>query len=238
MIQKQKILEIVKNNKKALIFGASGLVGTYCLNNLLASDTYKKVISFGRRKLPVVHSKLEQHQIDFEDLKAAASLIKGDDLFICLGTTRGKAGKEGFIKVDFDFTFNAAKYAAINGVNQLILVSSIGADKDSIFLYTKTKGRLEEAVKRLPFWSVHILQPSVLLGARDETRVGELIAGTMGKLIHHFSKGALGNLTPIKAITVAKAMINIAQGIEGGVKVYRSTDLMRMIDDQQLIGRK
>ena len=131
-------MTIVKDKKIAVIFGASGLVGSHCLRTLLVGDTYAKVLSFGRKKLAIKHEKLKQYVIDFEEIADYADKIIGDDIFICLGTTRAKAGRDGFIKVDFDYSFNAAKYAAINGSNQLILVSSVGADKDSLFLYTKT----------------------------------------------------------------------------------------------------
>ena len=145
-------MTIIKDKKVAIIFGASGLIGGHCLRELLFRDTYHKVRSFGRRKLPMEHEKLEQFLIDFDQMEECAEKIQGNDTFICLGTTRAKAGRDGFIKVDFDYSFNAAKYAAINGANQLLLVSSVGADANSFFLYPKTKGQLEEAIKRLPFW--------------------------------------------------------------------------------------
>ena len=164
-----------------------------------------------------------------------AEKIKGNDVFICLGTTRAKAGRAGFIKVDFDYSFQAAKYAVMNGANQLILVSSVGADTESFLLYSKTKGQLEEAVKRLPFWATHILQPSILLGNRQENRVGERIASTISSAINRIADGVLGIYTPIEAETVAKAMVQLAQGIEGGVHVHTSAELIKMVEERRLI---
>jgi uncharacterized protein YbjT (DUF2867 family) len=228
-------MQIIKDKKTALIFGASGLVGGHCLQELLDGDAYHKVISFGRRKLNIVHSKLIQEVIDFDEMKESAALIKGNDVFICLGTTRAKAGREGFIKVDFDYSFNAAKYAAINGANQLLLVSSVGADENSFFLYPKTKGRLETAVKKLPFWAVHILQPSILLGNRSENRIGEQIAATISSTIDRVSDGLLGIYSPIEAQTVARAMVLLAQTIEGGVQVHTSYKLKKMVEERGLV---
>jgi len=228
-------MTITKNNKTAIVFGASGLIGRHCLQALLKQEAYTKVVSFGRKLLPVSDEKLVQKVIDFEELATYDKAIKGDDVFICLGTTRAKAGRDGFIKVDFDYSFNAAKYGVMNGANQLILVSSVGADKDSYFLYPRTKGQLEEAVKRLPFWAIHILQPSLLLGDRKEVRIGEQVATKVTALVNRFSDGLLGIYTPIEGETVAKAMVLLAQGIAPGVQVHTSAELIKMVEDRRLI---
>ena len=122
----------------------------------------------------------------------------------------------------------------MNGANQLLLVSSVGADKNSFLLYSKTKGQLEEAVKRLPFWATHILQPSLLLGARQETRIGEKMAIGISSIFNRFTDGLLGIYTPIEAETVAKAMVQLAQGIGGGVQVHTSAELIKMVEGKQL----
>ena len=228
-------IEIKKDKKIAIIFGASGLVGGHCLNYLLEHTAYKKVLSFGRRKLDISNPKLEEHLVDFENIEASSPLIKGNDLFVCLGTTRAKAGREGFVKVDFDYAFCAAKLAAINGANQLMLVSSLGADSTSLFLYPKTKGRLENAVKKLPFWSVHIFQPSLLLGKRDESRLGEEIAAKLGDVIGKFAGDFFKKYNPIEADIVAKAMVNAAQGIRGGIHIYPSHKLRDMVENRWLV---
>lgn len=234
MIESSK-MTIIKDKKTAIIFGASGLIGGHCLRQLLSTSAYDKVRSFGRRKLLITHDKLEQIVFDFEEMEEYATQIKGHDVFICLGTTRAKAGRDGFIKVDFDYSFNAAKFSAINGANQLLLVSSVGADAQSFLLYPKTKGQLEEAVKRLPFWAVHILQPSILLGNRKENRLGEKIAATLSSTINRFSDGLLGIYTPIEAEIVAKAMVHLAQGIQEGIQIHTSAEIIKMVGERRLI---
>ena len=60
--------------------------------------------------------------------------------FCCLGTTRGKAGKDGFVKVDFDYVVNSAKILKESGsVKQFHLLTSKGSDPNSFFLYPATK---------------------------------------------------------------------------------------------------
>jgi len=219
-------LEIKKHKKVAILFGASGLVGGHCLEELLKHEAYRLILSLGRNRLPLQHPKLKQVIIDFEELEEYESFIKGNDVYLCLGTTRAKSGKEGFFKVDFEYAFTAAKIAALNEANQLLLVSSVGADKDSYFFYTKVKGVLEEAVCKLPFWSIHIFQPSFLIGERTEVRVGEQIGTTISNLFTKIvGSKALGKYAPVEAKSVAKAMVKAAQQINKGTHIYTATDI-------------
>lgn len=222
-------MKIHKGEKTALIFGATGLVGSHLLDFLLMHGAYNKVISFGRRELETTHPKLTHHVIDFDDPDSFIDLIKGDDLFCCLGTTMAKAGsKEAFFKVDFIYAYRVARLGHKNRVSQFLLISSVGADKDSYFYYSRVKGEIEEAVINLSFWSTHIFRPSVLLGNRPENRWGEQIAGKIGSVIDRFSGGLLTKYKPIEADIVAKAMVNAAQKIEKGVHVYRSEFLQEL----------
>jgi uncharacterized protein YbjT (DUF2867 family) len=219
----QMDLNITKNNKTALVFGATGLVGGYLLQFLLLHPAYRKVVVFTRRPLSLEHEKLKQHIVDFDRPAQFKPLIQGDDLFCCLGTTLAKAGsKEAFFKVDFTYTHEAATMAAENGVHQFLLVSSVGARPDSMFYYSQVKGQIEVAVQQLPFWAIHIFRPSILLGERNENRWGEQTAGKLGRLIDRFTGGLLSKFRPIEADIVAKAMVAAAQGLKPGVQVYAS----------------
>ena len=61
-------------------------------------------------------------------------------MFSALGTTLADAGsKENRYLVDFSYQFDFAKIAADNEVGTLSLVSSLGANDNSIFFYTKIK---------------------------------------------------------------------------------------------------
>ncbi len=46
-----------------------------------------------------------------------------------------------------------------NGIKQFHLVSSSGADKNSMFLYPKVKGESEEAISKLNFEKTSIYRP-------------------------------------------------------------------------------
>jgi len=226
-------VQIIKDDKTALLFGATGLVGRYCLDYLLASPAYKKVKVFVRKELDFENEKLEQHKIDFDQLENYQDLIKGDDLFCCLGTTMKKAGsKASFRKVDYEYGFQIAKIAEKHGVNQFLLVSSVGADADSIFFYNQVKGELEDSVKKMKFWATHIFQPSVLLGERNENRWGEQLAGRLAKGFDFLTGGLLTKYSPVEAEVVAKAMVIAAQGFNSGISIYPSHVLQKLVKNE------
>ncbi|MCB0618836.1 MAG: NAD(P)H-binding protein [Saprospiraceae bacterium] len=232
-------MKISKGNKRAVLLGATGLVGSYVLENLLLHPAYAEVVVLGRRKVDLEHPRLQQHQVDFERLADHAGLLRGDDLFCCLGTTRRQAGsREAFYRVDFTYSFEAARIAAANQMNQLLVVSSVGADKDSLFYYSRVKGELEEALQELDFWSLHLFQPSVLLGSRNENRWGEQAAGQLGKWIDSITGGLLSKYRPIEADIVARAMVTAAQELQGGRHVYPSHQLQEIAEREQALLKK
>jgi uncharacterized protein YbjT (DUF2867 family) len=222
-------VELQQHSKSAVIFGATGLIGYNCLHRLLDHKAYNKVISIGRKPITISHPKLIHYEVDMKDSQQYRHLMRGDDLFICLGTTMKKAGsKEAFYEVDHNLMFDIAKTGSLQNMNQLIIVSSVGADKNSFIFYLKVKGELEDDVRRLPFWSVQILRPSLLLGNRDERRIAERVAGRLSKGLQYFSGSILGDIAPVDADDVAKAMIQSAQGLAKGTHIYHVSEIIQL----------
>lgn len=227
-------MKISKSNKIALVFGASGLVGGHLLEELAKNRNYEKIYSFGRRKLGINDSKTEEVIIDFNKMSDFGHLIKGDDIFICLGTTIKAAGsQEAFRKVDFEYIYQAAQIALQNGTHQLLLISSAGADASSSVFYNKVKGETEDGVKQMPFWSIKIFQPSLLLGEREESRLVEGIGQIFGRIINKFTTDLFDLYQPVEAENVARAMVIAAQELEGGQKTYESHVIRKMGEEQQ-----
>lgn len=220
---------INKGNKTALLFGASGLIGGFCLRLLVESPVYEKVICFGRKELSIQHEKLSQHIINFDELYAYEELIKGDDLFYCIGTTIKKAGsKAAFRKVDLEYPLEIAVAASLNDVGQLILVSAVGADSNSLIFYNHIKGELEKRIKRLNFWSIHIMQPAILLGERKENRPLERVGMIVSQGLNSVIGNLLGKYKPVNAEDVAKAMIIAAQNLKKGIHIYPSDSIVQI----------
>jgi len=206
-----------------LLVGGSGLIGNLILQRLLESEAYSSVVSFVRKKLPISHSKLDQQVIDFDRLSDYSDLFRGDDLFCSLGTTIKKAKtREAFRRVDFTYTYEAAKVSSKNLVKKILLVSSIGADPHSRVFYSKVKGEIEAAVSQLPFEEIHIFRPSVLVGHRNESRPLEEFSIKLVQPLTSLLIGPLRRYRPISAKTVADAMVQTALKDHPGHHVYES----------------
>lgn len=208
--------------KTALIIGASGLIGKQLVQQLLEDDRYEKVTALVRKPLDIRHEKLDQTRYDFD--WPNADLAIGDELFCCLGTTIKKAGSQAaFRKVDYDCIVETAKIALGNGTKKIAVVSSIGADKDSSIFYNKVKGETEEALRKLNYDACYILRPSLLMGAREELRMGELV----GKLfMTAFSFAVPKKYKGIEGKQVAKAMIGVMHSDRTGFQILESDELL------------
>lgn len=211
--------------KTAIIIGATGLVGSTLVKQLLDNPAYSKVVLLLRKPLNISHSKLFQEIIDFDKLDA--SKIVGDDLFCAMGTTLAKAGsKEGQYKIDCTYPYEIGKIAKANGVKQYILVSSVGANFESSNFYLRTKGDLEKKIQSLGFQNFVSIRPSMLLGDRGEFRLGEKIGKVLFNMLSPLLFGSLRKYHGIEAADVAKAMQRFANQGLSGVKYVEYDEIM------------
>ncbi|WP_182648789.1 NAD(P)H-binding protein [Flavobacterium sp. SOK18b] len=209
--------------KTALIIGSTGLIGSELLKILLESSDYAQVVTFVKRDTGIQHTKLKQHIIDFDKPEMYQDLIVGDDLFCTIGTTIKNAGsQEAFRKVDFTYPKQFATIALQQNIKQFLLVSSLNADAASNNFYLKTKGEIQEFLKSAPFESVSILQPSLLLGQRNEFRFGEKVGAFFMKMFSFIFQGNLKKYQPIEGVKVAKAMYKLAKKNTAGFNIYES----------------
>ncbi len=215
--------------KSALLVGASGLVGGYCLRAILDSDRYSKVDILVRKQLPLKHEKLEQHLINFDYLERFSSVIKGDDVYCCLGSTMKKAGsREAFRTVDFGYPYEIAKIAVENGAKQFLIVTAIGSSTKVPVFYSRVKGDVEEAISKVGFGGVHIFRPSFLLGDRKEKRPLEDFLIGLGRATTFSMVGSFRRYRPIKGEVIAGAMVYIAGQESSGVTIYESEQIQEI----------
>ena len=198
--------------KTALLFGASGLVGSHVLSQLISNNNYSKIKLFARSTINVSDPRIEIIQTDFNNLENHKEDIIGDDCFFCIGTTKKNSpDKNEYKKVELEVPKQIAQIAKSNSVNSFVFVSSGYADPKSSGDYLRFKGEVEEELKRLNFPKLRIMRPSFLLGDRKEKRIGEKIGIFVFKLLSPLFVGPLKKMKPIHSATVAKAMIAITQ---------------------------
>jgi len=209
----------------ALVIGATGATGRELVNKLLIDDDFQQVTIFVRTAPNIKHEKLKIYEIDFKYLEKYKDKIKGDILFSSLGTTKKDAGgKDQQYEIDYTYQYKFAKIAAENGVGQLSLVSSVGANAKSSFFYPKIKGALEEVVKKLDFKKIDIFQPPMLIRQPDLMREGEK-SGI--KILNRLNKiGILKSQKPLAVEALAEKMLKIVKTLSKEKSTtYRPKDL-------------
>lgn len=213
--------------RTALIAGATGLVGRYLLDQLVGTHEYDRVVSVGRRPLDFEHPKLTEVIADFAGLERLPEPLRGDDAFCCLGTTRKRAGsREAFRAVDHGAVLAFAWAAQRGGARRFFTVSALGADPESRIFYNRVKGETEQALGVLGFATLGLFRPGLLLGPREEVRLGERGAAAALALVSPLLVGRLARYRPVHAAVVARAMLRASYGTGGqGTLVFESDEI-------------
>lgn len=208
---------------KAIIIGATGATGKDLVNQLITNENFSEILVFVRREFPIKHPKITQYIVDFNHLEQSRNFIKGDVLFSCLGTTLKQAGsKENQWKIEHDYQYNFAKIAQENGVPQLVLVSSVGANKNSFIFYSKMKGKTEESVKSLNFKRLVVFRPPSLI-RKNSDRAGENFGVKMISFLNNL--GILKSWKPMHTEFLALKMIKASLQTENGIFTLESSTI-------------
>lgn len=207
-----------------MLLGATGLVGGECLRLLQKNDNFERIVVLARRPLDdaLVGPKVEVHLVNFEHLTTAARFFQVDQIMCALGTTMKAAGsRRKFHAVDLIYPLTAGHLGLEKKVSHFLVVSSLGADARSPIFYNRIKGELEKGLRSLPFRSLTIARPSILLGKRERARTGERIAAT-------FSFLAPAKLRAVPAADVAAALVHQAVLDQPGLRVLESAEIRRI----------
>lgn len=214
---------------KAIIAGSTGLIGSKLLQILLHETFYDEVLILVRKKIDLDHKKLKQLVVNFDQLDNYAHEINGHALFSCLGTTNAKTpDKVVYRRIDHDYPLQLAQLALKNGIEQYHLVSSIGANVNSSFFYTKTKGEVEVDIEQLGLSSLYIYRPSMLTGNRQEKRAMEKTLIAFYKFIDPLLFGGWKKYRSIPGETVAMAMYKQSIKNNTGTFVYESDKIKQL----------
>ena len=211
----------------SMVAGSTGLVGKALVNNLVSKG--QAVRALVRTQENTTNSLLEYLRIDFDNFQLPEEKwIDVKDLYICLGTTIKKAGsKEAFQKVDINYCLEVAKEAQKFGVSNVSIITSLGSDEKSSNFYLKSKGIIENYISELDFDSIAIHRPGLLIGARPELRLAELLGQKIYPfLINPFLMGYLRKYRCVDGDILAKAMINLS-GTKEGTNFYYFDDFQK-----------
>ncbi|WP_295800967.1 NAD(P)H-binding protein [Mucilaginibacter sp.] len=216
--------------KKAILFGASGFIGSCLLADLLENKDYELVSVVVRKTLGFSHPKLRELIGDYSSLHLLEGKIDADEVFITLGTTRAKTpDKAQYYQVDHDYPVGAAKMAREAGVKSVLVVTAVGANANSGIFYTRTKGEIERDIIALNFEYTCIFRPSMIMGERKENRRFEKTLIKVWVFINPLLTGK--SLSKYRGITgqhVATAMMNAAKNQKEKVKIFHWQKMMEM----------
>ena len=208
-------------SRVAVIAGATGLVGRLLLRRLAADANYREIRVLGRRAPAHADAKVRFVATDFSGLAAQAAALAADDVFCCLGTTIRTAGSQAaFERVDYHMVVDLARAAHQAGAKRFLVVSAVGASERAAAFYSRVKGRMEQAVRQLPFQAVHIVRPSLLLGERAERRPAEKLGQRVAPLLAPLLQGPLAKYRAVPAQDVADALVALARSPATGVHVH------------------
>jgi uncharacterized protein YbjT (DUF2867 family) len=215
--------------RRAVVVGATGLVGGLLLDDLLAGAEYDAVTVLARRPTGRAHAKLDERVADLADLAPHADAFAGADVHCALGTTIRAAGSQAaFRAVDHDLPLEAGRRAAAAGARTFVLVSAAGAGAGSSIFYSRVKGETEDALAALGLRSLVVLRPALLLGPRAERRPAERIAQALSRVTAPLMAGPLRRWRATEAAAVARAMARLAAEAPPGVTVVENEEIARI----------
>jgi uncharacterized protein YbjT (DUF2867 family) len=215
--------------KNALVFGATGLVGSLLLRELLADDGYGRVVAVVRKDPGIAHPRLDVVVADLDTLPAAAPRLVADDVFIALGTTQAKTpDRAQYRRIDHDYPVLAAQLAKANGATTVCLVSAVGADVASSVFYLRVKGEAERDVIALGYADTQIFRPSLLLGERAERRPLEKAFMAVLPAFGALLPGPLSVYRAIPAADVARAMHAAARERAGPLAIHHWREMQAL----------
>jgi uncharacterized protein YbjT (DUF2867 family) len=166
-----------------LIFGATGMVGQGVLRECLLAADVRQITAIGREPLPDLPSRVTQIvKADLFDYGDIEDRITGfDACFFCLGVSSGGMSEEAYTHLTYDLTMAAAEaLARLNPQMTFVYVSGAGTDATETgrTMWARVKGKIENALQRLPFAAVFLLRPGIiqpLHGIRSKTRSYRLL---------------------------------------------------------------
>lgn len=203
---------------KAIIFGATGMVGQGVLRECLLDPGVEQVLTVGRTATGQQHPKLRELTVpDLTDFSAVEGELTGyDACFFCLGVASSGMAEDAYTRVTYDMPVAAARVlAARNPGLTFVHVSGAGVDstEQSRVMWARVKGRAENAILGMPFKAAYVFRPAFirpLHGIRSRTPLYRAFYAVAGPLFPVLKALFPGRITTTEQM--ARAMIAAARG--------------------------
>ena len=151
---------------RAIITGATGMVGEGVLHECLLHDDVEKVLVINRRPYGVKHPKLQEIvHTDFFNLNAVEEKFAGyNACFFCLGVSSIGMKEPEYNKFTYELTMNFAKtLLKYNSDMTFCYVSGAGTDStEKGSMWARVKGRTENHLLKLPFKHAYMFRPGFM----------------------------------------------------------------------------
>jgi len=198
---------------KAIITGASGMVGKGVLLECLENPNVKEVLVINRSSINIQHPKLKELLTkDFYNLTDIEGDIKGyNACFFCLGTSSVGKSEEDYGRITHDLTLSfAEKVLKHNEGMTFCYVSGTGTDstEQGNVMWARVKGRTENVLLNLPFKGAYMFRPGYiqpLKGTKTKVRAFHILYTVLRPfypIFKYFPK------TFTDTVKIGKAMIN------------------------------
>jgi uncharacterized protein YbjT (DUF2867 family) len=219
---------------KAIIFGATGMVGQGVLRECLLDPEIESVRTIGRSATAQHHPKLRDiiHK-DFSDFSAIAESLAGfDACFWCLGVTSAGMSEQEYQRMTYDFTIAAAQTLVKKSPQvTFIFVSGAGADstEKGSTMWARVKGKTENALLGMPFKDVYVFRPAYiqpLHGIQSRTKLYRALFVIAAPLYPLWKALLPKYVTTTEQL--GRAMIKVAK--QGAPKhILESSDIIKII---------
>jgi uncharacterized protein YbjT (DUF2867 family) len=213
MVKKRK----ERASVKALIFGATGMVGQGVLRECLLEPEMELVRTIGRSPTGIQNPKLsELAHPDLWNYSAIEDRLAGfDACFFCLGVSSAGMKEEAYRRVTYELTMAAAEaLSRLNPQMTFVYVSGAGADSTERgrTMWARIKGKTENALLRMPFKGAYIFRPGFiqpLHGARSRTAAYRIIYALLKPIVPWLQRSFPDSVLTTEQI--GRAMIALAR---------------------------
>jgi uncharacterized protein YbjT (DUF2867 family) len=155
---------------KAIITGATGMVGEGVLMEALNSPDVEQVLIINRKPSGFSHPKLKEiiHKDFFNVTPIAAQLSGYNACFFCLGVSSVGMKEPEYTSMTYDLTLHVAGVLAKQNPDMtFIYVSGAGTDssEQGRQMWARVKGKTENDLMKLPFKKAYAFRPGMMKAA-------------------------------------------------------------------------